>query len=194
MIDTSPIGFRRMVMDDLHLLHRWLQLPQVLEWWWGGVAPTYEAVAEKYGPDIADGALTRAYLMLYADQPIGYIQTYRIRDYPEYAAAVGAEEEAAGVDLLIGEEKYLHKGLGSHILRRFLHDVVFVEEDIASCIIGPSETNVIAIRAYEKAGFTYFRTIPSTDEPTPEYLMRIGRDDLQSEYNCIAAHNDAHLA
>jgi aminoglycoside 6'-N-acetyltransferase len=181
MMDPTLIGFRRMVLDDLTQLHRWLQVPQVLEWWWGGVAPTYEAVAEKYGPDIADGALTRAYLILYADRPIGYIQTYRIRDYPEYAAAVGADEEAAGVDLLIGEEEYLHKGLGSHTLRQFLRAVVFAAGDIASCIIGPSEANVIAIRAYEKAGFRYFKTIPSTNEPTPEYLMRIARNDLADE-------------
>jgi RimJ/RimL family protein N-acetyltransferase len=178
MIDPAPIGFRRMALDDLPLLHQWLQVPQVLEWWWGGVAPTYEAVAEKYGPYVGGGTATRAYLILYADDPIGYIQTYLIRDYPEYAAAVGADEEVAGMDLLIGETAYLHKGLGSHILRRFLREVVFATEDIVSCIIGPSEANAIAIRAYEKAGFRYFKTIPSTDEPTPEYLMHIARDEF----------------
>jgi RimJ/RimL family protein N-acetyltransferase len=181
MIDPALLGFRLMAMDDLPLLHRWLRVPQVLEWWWGGVAPTYAAVAEKYGPYTGGGTPTDAYLILYADDPIGYIQTYRIRDYPEYAAAVGAEEEAAGVDLLIGETAYLHRGLGSHILRRFLRAVVFAAGDIASCIIGPSEANAIAIRAYEKAGFRYFKTIPSTNEPTPEYLMRIARDDLAQE-------------
>jgi RimJ/RimL family protein N-acetyltransferase len=181
MMDPTLIGFRLMTMDDLPLLHQWLQVPQVLEWWWGGVAPTYEAVAEKYGPDIADRALTRAYLIMYAGDPIGYIQTYRIRDYPEYAAAVGMDEEAAGVDLLIGETAYLHKGLGSHILRQFLRAVIFAAGDIASCIIGPSEANTIAIRAYEKAGFRFFKTIPSTNEPTPEYLMRITRNDLADE-------------
>ena len=178
-LDPARIGFRRMAMDDLPLLHRWLQMPHVLEWWWGGVAPTPEAIAEKYGPRILDEEATDPYLILHAGQPIGYIQTYRIRDYPEYAAAVGAGEEAAGVDLFIGEAEYLHRGLGSHILRRFLRDIVFAPEDIASCIIGPSEANRIAIRAYEKAGFRYYKTIPSENEPTPESLMRIARADLR---------------
>ncbi len=160
-------------MDDLPLLHRWLQTPQVLEWWWGGVAPTYEAVAEKYGPDIrgeeptaCTSSSTRARPSA-TSRPTGFaITRSTLRRF-------GADEEAAGVDLLIGEGEYLHKGLGSHILRRFLREVVFAAGDIASCIIGPSEANTIAIRAYEKAGFRYFKTIPSTNEPTPEYLMRI---------------------
>jgi RimJ/RimL family protein N-acetyltransferase len=181
MMDPALIGFRRMTMDDLPVLHQWLQVPQVLEWWWGGVAPTHEAMMEKYGPHILSESATQAYFILHAERPIGYIQTYRIGDYPEYAAAVGADEEAAGVDLLIGEAAYLHKGLGSHILRQFLRAVVFAADDIDSCIIGPSEANAIAIRAYEKAGFRYFKTIPSTNEPTPEYLMRIARDDLADE-------------
>jgi RimJ/RimL family protein N-acetyltransferase len=181
MMDPALIGFRQMATDDLPLMHQWLQIPPVLEWWWGGIAPTYEAVVEKYGPNIRGEAPTVCYLILYAGDPIGYIQTYRIRDYPAYAAQVDVDEEAAGVDLFIGDEAYLHKGLGSYILRAFLRDIVFATGDVASCIIGPSEANAIAIRAYEKAGFRYFKTIPSTNEPTPEYLMRIARDDPRDE-------------
>ncbi len=167
-------------MDDLPLMHHWLQMPHVLEWWWGGVAPSYEAVAEKYGPRLRGEEPTHAYFILYGGWPIGYIQTYMIRDYPEYAAVVDADEDAAGVDLFIGETEYLHKGLGSHILRAFLRDVIFGAGDAKSCIIGPSETNRIAIRAYEKAGFRSFKTIPSPNEPTPEYLMRLTRADVLS--------------
>jgi len=181
MMDPARISFRRMTPDDLSLMHQWLQMPPVLEWWWGGVAPAYAAVAEKYGPRIRGESLTQAYFILYDDRPVGYIQTYRISDYPEYATAVDVDKAAAGVDLFIGEADYLHKGLGSHIPRRFLRDVVFATSDIVSCIIGPSETNAIAIRAYEKAAFRSFKTIPSANEPTPEYLMRIARADPRDE-------------
>jgi RimJ/RimL family protein N-acetyltransferase len=178
MSSAAQIGFRRMAMDDLPLMYRWLQTPHVLEWWWDGVAPSYAAVEEKYGRSIRGKERTDAYLILYDDRPIGYIQTYMIRDYPNYAEIVDADDGAAGVDLFIGEVKYLYKGLGSQILRLFLRDVIFGAGDATSCIIGPSETNRIAIRAYEKAGFRFFKTVPSADGPTPEYLMRMTRADI----------------
>lgn len=178
MSDPTRIGFRAMTMDELPLMHRWMQAPHVLEWWFGGSAPSYEVVAEKYGPRTRSEEPNDPYIILSGDRPIGYIQTYMIRDYPEYAALVETDEGAAGVDLLIGETDYQHKGLGSHILRAFLRGIVFGAGDATSCIIGPSETNRIAIRAYEKAGFRFFKTIPSSNEPTPEYLMRITRADV----------------
>jgi RimJ/RimL family protein N-acetyltransferase len=176
--DPERIGFRRMTTDELSLMHRWLCRPHVLEWWWGGVPPSYEAVAEKYGRRARGESPTQPFMILFAGTPIGYIQTYMIRDYPEYAALVDADDDPAGVDLFIGEAEFLHKGLGSHIVRAFLRDVVFGAGDAMSCIIGPSEANTIAIRVYEKAGFRFLKTIPSANEPTPEYLMRITRSDF----------------
>jgi len=58
MMDPALIGFRLMTLDDLPLLHRWLETPHVLEWWWGGVAPSYKDVAEKYGPYTQGESLT----------------------------------------------------------------------------------------------------------------------------------------
>ena len=41
--------------------------------------------------------------------------------------------------------------------------------------------NRAAIRAYEKAGFTYLKTVEIPDEDDPEYLMRLARADLAGE-------------
>jgi len=173
--NPALIGFRRMVLDDLPALHRWLQTAHVLEWWWGGVAPSYAAVVEKYAPRIRREEPTDPYVMLYGDRPIGFIQTYMIRDYPEYAHVVAVDDGAAGVDLFIGEADVLHRGLGSRILRAFVRAFIFGASNATCCVIGPSETNRIAIRAYEKAGFRYVKTVPSPNEPTPEYLMFLTR-------------------
>src|SRR5260370_34045009 len=101
-LDPEKIGFRRMTLDDLPLMHRWLNTPQVLEWWWGGVGPTYAAVEEKYGSRIRGEEPTDAYFILYAGTPIGYIQTYAIHDYPDDAAVVNVDEDALRVDRLLG--------------------------------------------------------------------------------------------
>jgi RimJ/RimL family protein N-acetyltransferase len=178
-LDPKKISFRPLELADLPLLHRWLNTDFVKEWYDSG--PPYEEVVAKYAPRIAGRAPTRSFVTLYGGTPIGYIQTYRIDDYPEYSRYVRAGEEAAGVDLFIGHADYVHRGLGSAILRRFLREVVFGEGDTASCVIGPSVRNRAAIRAYEKAGFTYLKTVEIPDEDDPEYLMRLARDDLAGE-------------
>jgi RimJ/RimL family protein N-acetyltransferase len=101
-----------------------------------------------------------------------------IADYPEYADPVAVDADAAGVDLFIGEAAHLHHGLGSHILRAFLREIVFGAMGAGSCIIGPDERNAIAIRSYEKAGFHYLKTVQIPDEDAPEYLMRITPAEL----------------
>src|SRR4051812_21122913 len=101
--DPAKIGFRRLAGDDLPLMHRWLQQPFILEWWWGGIPPAYEAVEAKYAARIRGEEPTDPYLILSDGQAIGYIQAYMIADHPEYAAHIAADADAAGVDLFIGE-------------------------------------------------------------------------------------------
>ena len=53
---------------------------------------------------------------------------------------------------------------------------------VDSCIIGPAQNNHAAIRAYEKAGFKYLKTVSIPGELEPEYLMRIGREDCMTRH------------
>jgi RimJ/RimL family protein N-acetyltransferase len=177
-LDPAPIGFRPLERADLPTLYRWLTTPHVARWYSQGEPRTPAGVEAKYGPRIDGRTPTRAFAILYGATPIGYIQTYLIGDYPDYARHVAADEEAAGVDLLVGEADYVHRGLGAPLLRTFLREIVFVQPGVASCIIGPEPKNLAAIRAYEKAGFRYLKTIQQPDEPEPEYLMRLARSEL----------------
>lgn len=175
------ISFRPLAASDLPLLHGWRNLPHVREWYYDetpGETITSQRLEEKYRSRITGEDPTRAFIIRLDGAAIGYIQYYRIQDHSEYAASVGEAEDAAGVDLFIGEPQYVHKGLGPRILRAFLREVVFAETDTVSCIIGPEPKNRAAIRAYEKAGFTYLKIIRVPGEPEPEYLMRLSRSDL----------------
>ena len=176
MLDPERIGFRALRMEDMPLMQRWLNTPHVLEWF--NEPFTLEETIQHYGSKVTGEDATQPYLVLYGDMPIGYIQSYRISDHPEYAQHVQVEETAAGVDLFIGEVEYVHRGLGPHLLRRFLREVVFAMPGIESCVIGPQPQNRIAIRAYERAGFRYLKTIQVPSEPAPEYLLRIRREEL----------------
>src|SRR5262249_7750269 len=114
-------------------------------------------------------------------KPIGYIQAYWIGDHNEYARALQVGPGSAGVDLFIGEPEFVHRGLGSVILRQFVRETVFDRMGARYCVIGPEVGNIIAIRAYEKAGFTYLKTVQVPGERAPEYLMICEPDiDLES--------------
>lgn len=179
-LDPALISFRGLEIEDLPLLYRWLNTDHVAQWYGVGNThyPSYEQVVAHYSSHITGERKTDSYLIMYGDTPIGHIQTYFIRDYPEYAKAVRVDRDAAGVDIAIGEGDYVHRGLGSDILRRFRSEVVFSDSGPSCCILGPDPRNAAAIRAYVKAGFTYLKTVDVPGEPEPEYLMRIGRDDV----------------
>ena len=140
---------------------------------------------EKYGPRIEGTTLVDHYLIFDNEIPIGYIQVYKICAYPDYNDYIGADKRTAGIDMFIGERHYLNKGFGSGALHQFINQIVFQRQDIDQCLIGPEPTNKAAIRAYQKAGFQYFKTVQIPDQNRSEYLMRIDRAGMSfSRWNC----------
>ena len=145
------LGFRVMEMDDLRLLHEWLQRPHVRRWW--SKHETYQEVVDSYSPAIEGSDPTDLYFVLLAGREIGFIETYLVADYPEYASLVGRGEGTAGVDLFIADRTLTGKGIGSEILRRFVSQIVFADATTRRCVAGPEAANVASVRAFEKAGF-----------------------------------------
>lgn len=177
----SEIAFRRLSMEDLPLMHRWVNAEPLLQIWNHGETKTYEEIVAKYEPRISGAEPADPYIILYDGRPIGYIQTYLWRDWPDYAQHMDLTEEAASLDVFIGEEAYRGRGIGSKMLVQFMREIIFANPDAASCIITPEVENVAAHRAYEKAGFRHWKTMNHPDEPTPVYFMRVGRNELPSE-------------
>ncbi len=170
---TPEYDFPPLAERDLVLIRRWLIEPHVRRWWCDPPRRAYPAdEIDKYRQRIRGaGDPTDLHLIRRHRRPIGFIQRYRIRDYPDYAAAVGLEVGAIGIDLFIGERAALHRGYGPSLIRAFLRDVAFPLSGVGVCVIGPAEANAAAIRAYEKAGFTHFATRSIPGEPYPEHLM-----------------------
>jgi aminoglycoside 6'-N-acetyltransferase len=90
-------------------------------------------------------------------QAIGYIQTYRVIDYPDFAATIG-EAEGIGIDLFIGEPAYVGNGWGRLSLLKFINDVafpLFPRENV--CWIYHDKLNHRALRASKAVGFQHAR-------------------------------------
>lgn len=79
------------------------------------------------------------------------------------------------LDLLIGNEKYLGKGIAHDMIQRFITDKF---SDADYFLIDPGETNSKAIHVYAKAGFTRKEVIYPDYDPTPHLMMRLSVKDM----------------
>jgi hypothetical protein len=153
------------------MLYSWLQQPHVREFYQRR-APTWDDVRERYLRRLAPEWPTKCFL-IHADKPIGYIQTYRIADWPECTASIG-ESHGISVDLLIGEGSYVGNGWGRLVLLKFLDEIafpLFAEEEV--CWILHDKLNGRALRASRAAGFEYLRDV--VDHGTPHALFVLNK-------------------
>jgi len=168
------IGFRPLTADELPLLYEWLQREHIQRWWTD--RETYDEVVQHYLPAIEGGEPTDLYLILLDGLPVGFIQTYRVADYPEYRDLVAVEEGVAGVDLFVAEPELTGRGFGSEALRRFVAEIVFSDPEIHACVADPDAENIASLRAFEKAGFRVVRRfVDPSDNDKLHALLRLDR-------------------
>jgi aminoglycoside 6'-N-acetyltransferase len=178
MWSVRDVEFRRLERSDFDLVRQWLSAPHVSEWW--GEPRDLAGVEAEFGPcvdgvdptlvfvvTISDGAVTSV--------PVGIVQSYMLRDTPEYESAVGVLE-AAGIDLLIGDFDLIGTGLGKETITRFVREIGWsLFPDAKRYMAGPSVRNVRSRRAFERAGFVYKGLADVPGEPDPEAVMVLER-------------------
>ena len=163
-------------------MRTWLLRPHVRRWYDDVPTRTYpDDTIARYRRAIRGDAPTHRYVIKLDGRPIGEIQSYRIDDHPEYAAQVALSRSAFGIDLFIGEPELIGRGHGPSLIRAFLRAVAFPRYGVDLCVIGPTASNVAAIRSYEKAGFRFLKTYLEPDSREQEhYLMELTRADLDA--------------
>jgi aminoglycoside 6'-N-acetyltransferase len=144
--------------------------------WWEGPGCALDDVRRHYLPLIAGSNDATPYLICCDGAPIGYIQSYAVRPG---AWGLSDVEGGIGLDLFIGEPRYLHRGLGSDILRQFA-GMAFRDTSILACFIDPSPRNRIAVRAFEKAGFRYVADAADPENGQRLRIMRLLRGEFEA--------------
>jgi aminoglycoside 6'-N-acetyltransferase len=168
--------------DDLPTMARWVGEPHVARWGFG--PDDAEALAVDYGPFL-DGEDRRVSHFIIEDDGIavGFIQHYRIRDFPPWLAEVDLPD-AAGIDYLIGDPDRIGKGIGSEAIRRFAMFTFETMPDVPSIAVAPQQANVASWRALEKAGFTrIYAGLLESDDPSdagPAFVYELRRDQASS--------------
>lgn len=184
MHQEPAIDFRTLTRADLPRLRQWLNTPHVYEWWGrhvgpgslggpGDAAATAREVAAKYGPDLDHGGTTHRFVMALNGRPIGLIQWYHLRDFADYARAIGEDPATTvGLDLLVGDPADIGRGLGSMACHQFVTTILLGLPGVKQVVAGPAKTNSRSIRALAKAGFRWIRDVTIAGEPVPEAVMR----------------------
>ena len=163
------IRFRPLEESDLQQVESWLRAEHVAAWW----RDPLEIAVEKRREALEGRRDVEHYVILEDGHPVGMIQTYRVADHPDWGELVGAEPEAAGVDLFVGEPDAVGRGLGPEILREFAHRVVFSRPETTAVVATVEEANHRSWRAFEKAGFRHVRDVD--EDGLPHRLMRLER-------------------
>jgi aminoglycoside 6'-N-acetyltransferase len=154
------IEFRPIAESDIPQLQAWLEREHVLLWW-----------RDEDAEDHLDP--TEHFIIELDGEPVGMVQTYLVDDYPEWKAVVGTEPDLAGLDLLIGEEDAVGRGLGPRVISQFAREVVFARPETKAVVATVEEENRRSWRAFEKAGFRRVRDVE--EEGRPHRLMRLDR-------------------
>jgi aminoglycoside 6'-N-acetyltransferase len=162
------IAFEPLRRDDLPLLRDWLGREHVRRWWRDYGQSVAHAEDSLAGRDPA-----QYFLIVHDGRPVGMIETYLVADNPDWGRTIGEGPGAAGVDLLIGEEDAVGRGLGPQVLAQFAREVVFARPETDAVVATVEEGNRRSWRAFEKAGFQHVRDVE--EDGLPHRLMRLER-------------------
>ncbi len=174
-MDQSLITFRPLQETDLELMYQWLNEAHVHRWW-GQDGTSREEIIKQYMPVINGVEPTMGFICSYDGEVIGYVQAYKVNDYPEYVGQLDLKENAAGMDLFIGNKEYVGKGLGTQIIKKFTRDIVFtLYPNVTSCIADPAVENIASVKAFQNAGFTYLKDSYDRQTGEKEVLLILTR-------------------
>ena len=136
MIRGRLVEIRPATEDDLDLLAGWFGDPEFVTWW-GGKPLTRDVVAEKYvgrrAPDV------ESYVVERRGEPVGYIQAW-----------TDDGGHSGGIDLALVPSAQ-GRGLGPDAGRALAEHLVARGREPVT--VDPALDNLVAIRAWEKAGF-----------------------------------------
>lgn len=146
------VTVRAMTRGDLPDVVRWRQSEHLHRWWASDGDPTAERVTAQYGPSIDGMTPTRMWIAEVNGRSVGFLQDYRIGDYPEYAV-LGPDPAAIGVDYALAEE-WSGRGLGARVIWAWMIRARKRFPQASTYFAAPDHRNAASLRMLAKAGFT----------------------------------------
>jgi aminoglycoside phosphotransferase (APT) family kinase protein/RimJ/RimL family protein N-acetyltransferase len=161
-MSNHRISFKPLSEEYFALIQIWFNEPHVQSFY-SLRAWTIEDVRQKLTPCIQGVGGMECYIISVDKTPMGYIQCYPVKEHPWDNQNLVEEliQNSAGIDLFIGEKKFIGKGFGCEILEAFLKNYIWTRYKY--CLVDPDIRNDISIRLFKKCGFRKHEQISSKD-------------------------------
>ncbi len=163
--------FREAKAEDKELIHSWLSQDYIRQWIHGeGLANTLSDLEISF----AGKAFFKHWIAFDQKIPFGYLLTSPIDKGGDdkLAKACSQQGEAITLDVFIGDERYLGKGLCPLMMNELLESQF---PDVTEVVIDPEVANQRAVHVYQKAGFQIIEEFIAKWHPVPHYLMKMIR-------------------
>lgn len=170
------LSFNPVAGEHRELVRTWLHKEHVRPYFYGqGLENTLKNL-DLFVKGIDHNGLYRFkyWIARAADKPFAFLITSEVEGpydpKDDYAKWYEEGRQTITLDLLIGEEEFLGKGLAAPLIREFLL-TMFPHASIV--LIDPEATNSRAIHVYERAGFEKLEQFIPAYNPVPHWMMRL---------------------
>jgi RimJ/RimL family protein N-acetyltransferase len=138
------IKIRKFRLEDIDLLKIWLEQDYIRKFW-GEPQHWISEITKNIDADWVK------YFIVECNHPIGFLQYYEADKAPvgEWS---NEPKGTVGIDYLIGDKKYLGKGLGTGIVRLFIEYIQSLNK-YDFIIADPVKENIASIKVLIKNGF-----------------------------------------
>lgn len=174
MFQGENVYLRPIEMEDLPLLYKWLNDPELVECTWPGVPHPVpmEKVEQQFEEGLSDSS-ERAFLICDSSskRPIGTIKVTNI----------APRSQRGNLTIVLGEKEFWGQGYGAEAIVLFLN-YCFRILNLRRISLEVHEYNERAIKCYEKVGFQkegrVRRSVFKNGQYVDEYVMAILKDEF----------------
>lgn len=170
--------FKSVDVTHRELVHKWLLQPHAAQWFYGeGLQNTFNHLDEF----LQGNSQSHYWLGFDKNHPFAFFITSSVlKPHDELTHWCSLEGDAMTLDMLIGDNEYLGKGLSHLLIKEFLMSQF---PKVKEVLIDPEATNSRAIHVYQKVGFKILGEFIPSYSPHPHLMMRLNMDELRSDYS-----------
>jgi len=183
---TEQLSFFPVEKQHQEIIRNWLKKEHVKEYFYGqGLENTLRSLDDFVnGTENNEDVSWEHWIAYLSDKPFGYLMTSPVKgpydSSEDYNKWYKEGKETITLDLLIGEEEFLGKGLAHRMIQEFLRNKF---SHVSKVLIDPGATNKKAIHVYEKAGFKKAEQFCPDYDPVPHWMMVLEIDHLTNDPN-----------